>query len=230
MIELDERLCTALPFLRPADRIADIGTDHAFLPIYAVRNGLCSEALATDINEGPVQRAMEHIRRCGLEEKITVMKTDGLVGVESFGPDTILIFGMGGELIAGILSKTQWIRKKGTRLILQPMTHDEILRAFLYENGFKIFHETISRAQGRLYVTIAAEYDGTVRSFTRKDCWLGELAGPLGDGPVDLWFEKKKDKVQKIIREMARHGVSPDEKCTEELAAFSEALKLVKVK
>ena len=153
----DARLCSAVPYIRRGDRIIDVGTDHAYLPIYLVSEEIASFALACDINQGPIDSARANICEAGLTGRIDTMKTDGLLGTEYFCADDILIFGMGGELIARILSDAPWIRRKELRLILQPMSRAFVLRQWLYENGFSIVGETISRA-GKYYQTICAVF------------------------------------------------------------------------
>ena len=166
-IKLTPRLMTAVPFVRAGRLTADIGTDHAYLPIYLcetgklmpvpAKNGELLCAIAADINQGPVERADMHIAAAGLTRSIRTVRTDGLSGLDAYDPDDIVIFGMGGELIASILAAAPWVRTVGKRLILQPMTHAEKLRAYLLEAGYAIVGETLSREGERIYQTICAE-------------------------------------------------------------------------
>lgn len=178
MIRLTPRLETAVPYVRPEHLTADVGTDHAYLPIYLCASGrltpvpvppdvpllagqtypsaLC--AIASDINKGPVDRAALHVRAAGLQDRVLTVRTPGLEGLEPFSPTNIIIFGMGGELIASILEDAPWVCRADVRLILQPMTHAEKLRAFLFERGFRLAGETLSREESRIYQTICAEY------------------------------------------------------------------------
>lgn len=134
----DNRLLSAIPYLRAGGVVADIGTDHAYLPIELCRRGICRRAVACDINEGPISAARANIRAAGLSDRIDTLCTDGLHGVEPYAPDDILIFGMGGELIVRILCEAPWVRNDRIGLILQPMSRAEILRRYLWENGFEI--------------------------------------------------------------------------------------------
>ncbi len=168
----DRRLQSALPYLSPHARIADVGTDHAYLPIYLVKHGLVSSALACDINRGPLESARANIAAAGLSDRIETRLTDGLHGVEASAPDHILIFGMGGELIIRILSEAPWIRDAGITLILQPMSRTHLLRAYLWENGFSIFGETLTY-EDKYYRTLAARYTGVREAYTTEDCYLG---------------------------------------------------------
>ena len=166
-IKLTPRLMTAVPFVRGGRLLADIGTDHAYLPIYLCEQGILTPvatgngetlcALAADINKGPVERADQHIAEAGLTTRIRTVQTDGLTGLDGYDPADIIIFGMGGELIAAILEASPWVNRAGKRLILQPMTHAEKLREYLLSAGYAIIGETLSREGERIYQTLCAE-------------------------------------------------------------------------
>ena len=165
--KLTPRLMTAVPYVRPGRLVADIGTDHAYLPIYLCEqkrlspvvapNGETLCAVAADINKGPVERADQHIAAAGLTQYIRTVQTDGLTGLDAYGPEDIIIFGMGGELIASILEAAPWVHAAGKRLILQPMTHAEKLREYLLSAGYAMIGETLSREGDRIYQTLCAE-------------------------------------------------------------------------
>ncbi len=173
-IKLNDRMSTALPFVRNGAIFADVGTDHAYLPIFLASKGIITHAIASDINEGPLLRAKENTEKYGLEDKIDTVLCDGLSGLFKYAPTDIAVFGMGGELIARILGDADWVKNENIRLILQPMTHQEILREYLAENGFKIIGELLSFDRGRIYQTICAEFDGKVRDPEPLDLILGE--------------------------------------------------------
>ena len=167
--KLTPRLTAALRYVRPGRRLADIGTDHAYLPISIVASRLqegCTPAtegtevplaVASDINRGPVERAQAHVEAAGLSAHIRTVCTPGLDGLEDYDPEDIIIFGMGGELIVSILAAAPWVCRPGKRLILQPMTHAEKLRGYLSEAGFSIIGETLSREGERIYQILCAE-------------------------------------------------------------------------
>ena len=166
-LKLTPRLMTAVPYIRGGRLVADIGTDHAYLPIYlcqqrkltpvTARNGDTLCAVAADINKGPVERADQHIAEARLTKYIRTVRTDGLTGLDVYDPEDIIIFGMGGELIAAILEAAPWVYTAGKRLILQPMTHAEKLREYLLKTGYAIVGETLSREGDRIYQTLCAE-------------------------------------------------------------------------
>ena len=170
---VDKRLSAAAMFAVQGARIADIGTDHASLPIYLVGNGIVSYAVASDINRGPLEAAKRNISSAGLTDKIDTLLTDGLNGIERFIPDNIFILGMGGELIWHIIEDAHFLKDSNIKLILQPMTHPNDLRAGLLSHGFNIIDETLVRDRDRVYQIIVAEYDGIVRNADDVELWLG---------------------------------------------------------
>lgn len=174
-IKIDGRLLTAEEFVRAGARFADVGTDHAYLPIYLLKKGLIERAVASDVNRGPLLRADENIKKYGCEDKISTLLCDGLSGLSEFDPTDIAIFGMGGELIVRIIDEAPWVRQEGKRLILQPMTHPEKVREYLAERGFFTVGETLSLDRGKIYQTICAQYDGAPRSLDKITLLLGEM-------------------------------------------------------
>jgi len=170
--KFDQRLAGAIPYLRRGKVLSDVGSDHAHLPIYACGNGICPRAVASDINRGPVENAKRNIAAAGLCDRITAVCTPGLDGIQAYAPEDITIFGMGGELIASIIKAAPWTRDARIRLVLQPMSHAEILRAYLLENGFCILDQTLVKEE-KVYQIICAEYDGVVRSEDDMALWFG---------------------------------------------------------
>lgn len=172
-IKLSARLAAAASFAKPGSA-ADIGTDHALLPIALIFAGH-DRALASDLNEGPCLRAAANIQKYGLSDKITVACTPGLNGIENFAPDNIFICGMGGEMITGILAESDYPKKSRCRLILQPMTMPEVLRKYLCDEGFSIIDERVVYDEGKYYQLIAAEFDGVKRTLREFEYRLGRL-------------------------------------------------------
>ena len=170
---LSRRLESAVSYIRAGARVVDVGTDHAYLPIRLVESGIAKAALAADINRGPIESARANIAEAGLGDRIETMQTDGLHGVRGFAPDHVLVFGMGGELIAHILSEAEWIRDPAIRLILQPMSRASTLRAWLLESGFAIVGETLTYEDKKYYQTIAAEWCGERTVYSEVELAVG---------------------------------------------------------
>ena len=161
-IKLDARLMTAAGMVRRGAVVADIGTDHAYLPVYLIQNGTARFAVASDINKGPLERAKQSAAKYGVADKMRFALADGLSGVqpERDGVTDIVICGMGGELIARIIGDSDYTRLADVRLILQPMSSVYELREYMAGAGFEILDERLSRAAGKIYTCILARYDG----------------------------------------------------------------------
>ncbi len=171
---ISKRLLSALPFIREGSFLADVGTDHAYLPLYLCLTGKIRGAVAADVREGPLSSARANIKAYGLEDKISTCLSDGLQKLSPFAPEDISIFGMGGELIASILAAVPWTKDERLRFILQPMTKTEVLRAYLDAEGFAILEETLTEEDGRIYQTLSVAYDGRVRTHTPLALLVGE--------------------------------------------------------
>ena len=170
---LDARLSTAFDFVRPEAVVADIGTDHAYLPAALLLRGIAQHAIAADINAGPLAKAAETVKKYHLRERMDLCLTDGLRGLEEKGITDILIFGMGGELISKILEEATFVRNSAIRLILQPMTKHAELRRWLADEGFVILDERLSTAAGKTYQTICAEWRGKSYAMSLVELELG---------------------------------------------------------
>ena len=183
--KISKRLLAAAEFTRQGSFVADVGSDHAYLPIYLCSLGKIRGALASDINEGPVTRANINIAAYHMSKKISTLRTDGLNGVEAYSPDDIFICGMGGELIASIIDSAPWVKNKNVRLILQPMTHADKLRAFLFDNGFNIIGEKIVK-EDKLYQILCAEYRGEPIEYSPIELIFGKI---LPKKPTEEFLE-----------------------------------------
>ena len=160
MLSLSSRLSCAASMVRCRTNITDIGTDHAYLPAYLILSGKCDSALACDIGIMPLENAKKTVEKYSLHNKITLRVSDGLKEVSPDEADEITICGMGGNLISDILAAAPWIKRDGMHLILQPMTHSEDVRKFLYENGFVIDEEKFVIDNKKVYCCISAVYSG----------------------------------------------------------------------
>ena len=185
--------------MRHGKRFADIGTDHAYLPIYLMNRGIISRAIAADINQGPLDKAKENIIKYGFSNQITTVLCDGLSKIEPDSVDDIAIFGMGGELIVKIIDEASWTKACDKRLILQPMTHPEKLREYLAQNGFKILGETLSFDREKIYQTICAQYDGLIREYDAFTYAFGEYILKENSELLIELFELTKKKLERKI-------------------------------
>ena len=175
-ITLDSRLSLAASFVS-GDVCADIGTDHAYIPVYLLTSGKCSYTIASDINAGPLAKAKENAAKYSVSDKVFFALTDGLNGLplEEKGVTDIVICGMGGELIASILEASDYTRNGKVNLILQPMSSIEELRSYLDTKGYVTEDESICTSAGKIYQCLKCHYDGTVRSSSPAELSIGKI-------------------------------------------------------
>jgi len=170
----------AAKLVRSGSVAADIGTDHGRLICHLIASGNCPRGFACDIAEKPLNAAKQEIGRQGLSDKIEVMLTDGLFGLENRGIQDIIILGMGGDLIGEIITNAPWIKSDEFRLVLQPMTKAERLRRLLYREGFAILQETAVISGRFVYSVMQAAYTGNTQDIGDELAW-GGLIKPTTD-------------------------------------------------
>lgn len=154
-IKLTPRLQCVASCIKKCNLLADIGTDHAYIPIYAVQNAIAEKAIASDVVKGPLKIAADNINSHNLSDKITPVLANGLASAND--ADVIVIAGMGGKLICTILSDNETIAKKADYIVIQPMTCSFELRKHLHENGFKITDEKLAREEDKIYNIMVVE-------------------------------------------------------------------------
>lgn len=173
MQKLSIRLSSVAALVKQDAAIADIGTDHGYIPVYLAEKKVIKSAVASDINEGPLNSCVSLVREKRLENVIRTRLSNGLASLDENDFDTIIIAGMGGELIADILSRHNYVKDK--HLILQPMTHPEIARKFLFDNGFEIENDIIVKDGKYYYSIFDAYYTGKLSKKSRVDYYLGNI-------------------------------------------------------
>ncbi len=137
--------------------VADIGTDHGYVAEMLLKTGICEKVIATDLNEGPLNRAIEHLSNFNLKDKCDFRLGSGLTVLNEGEADAIIIAGMGGDLISNIIETSKEVAQNARQLILQPMTAVDSLRRYLAENGFRIIDENIVKEFHHFYFIIKAK-------------------------------------------------------------------------
>lgn len=179
MRSLGNRLDTVLSLVRaygPFSLLSDVGSDHAFVAISAVQSGLAAAAVASDVREGPLEHGRENAKKLGV--KVDFVLSDGLDALGAYRFDCVCICGMGGELIADILRRAG--EKAFCRLLLQPMTAQDDLRKYLWENGFAIESETYVSERGKPYAVLSVIHTGKETRYSYADLFLGQFR-PAGE-------------------------------------------------
>ena len=224
-MNLDKRLSMAAALVPCGARLADIGSDHAYLPIALCLEGKIECALASDINEGPVESAKANIKENGLCAHIEAIRADGLMGAREFEPDCITVLGMGGELIVSILDKAPWIKDEKITLILQPMTHAETLAYYLAQQGFATMDERIVCEGGRTdraYRIIKARFDGRAKKIDAADAYVGKINLERGDEETRVYVRRTLYFLQNKINGQALAGrdAAPEKALVSELEKY----------
>ena len=209
---LSMRLRTIAEMVSPGKTMADVGTDHALVPVFLVLRGTCPFAYAMDIGSGPLARAKESIDAYGLTDRIMPVLSDGLEKLSPGLAESIVIAGMGGELVCRILSSSMETAVRAAELILSPHSEAFKVRCFLREAGWLIDHEKMVEEEGKYYPVIHAirpdasaedEHDRSSDNVSNNpDDALNDLYGPVllrtGD-PVLLDYLKKERAVKERI-------------------------------
>ncbi|MEG6616383.1 class I SAM-dependent methyltransferase [Peptococcaceae bacterium 1198_IL3148] len=154
---LSSRLATLSNYVKPGSVMADIGTDHGYLPIYLVKSGICPKAIACDVRQMPLETARKNVLANCLDKKIELRLGDGIQVLKPGEVQVVSIAGMGGSTIRQILSDKPDVLAELDRLILQPMGDEESLRQWLLTNGWRIIDEELVLEDERLYTIIVSE-------------------------------------------------------------------------
>ncbi len=200
-------------FVRPGAVLADVGTDHGYLPIHLLLCGGCRRAVATDIHKGPLTVARENGARYGVADRMSFYLTDGLSDIDLAGEGVtdIAICGMGGEMIADILKASPYTKEENVRLILQPMSSLVDLRTYLAGAGYCIQDEQLTVSEGRVYTCLLVQYDGVLRTPTPLMLLLGEAhieRGTAAGEAFSLYLSREYEKIQKQYAGRKRGGLS----------------------
>lgn len=218
---LQPRLRAIADLVPVGSRLADIGTDHGYIPIDLLLSGRISNAIATDIGQLPLNHARHTAQCCGLSEGIDFRLGDGLAPLAPDEADVIVIAGMGGDNIADILTASPWARE-GPLLLLQPMSKAEVLRAFLPEHGYCVEAERLVADKGKLYPILTVR-GGTMSPATAADAWGGFL---LQKDPLwGLYLEDRLLRLRRAVSGLAKARDSTAEKKRQELSCVIAALE-----
>lgn len=155
---LDERLSLCADFVRVGAKLADIGTDHGYLPVALALSGRIESAIAADINEDPLSRGNQTVEKYNMSQMVELRLCDGLEGIAPHEVDDIVIAGMGADTIIGIVDGAPWLKDNQKHLILQPMTKGERLVKYLYDNGFEIIEQRACVADGKPYSVMLVHF------------------------------------------------------------------------
>lgn len=226
MMKLSPRLKKIVDFTDKCGVVADIGTDHALVPVYLIENGLYKKAYACDIRPLPLKRAEKYIFSRNLSDKITTIQTNGLQNVPD-DTDTVVIAGMGGEMIIDILSSD--ISHHAATFVLQAMTAVDSLREFLYKNGYQILDEDIvAEQQGRkLYSVIKTKKTDLPKDYSAIDVLLSPALQRKKSAEKEMYIKKliyTRSKILENINKSKIHDENHINMITDEMNLLKECL------
>ncbi len=217
----DNRMRAIASFVREGGTVCDVGTDHAFIPIELILSGRCAGAVITDISLPSLEKGISNVKKNGISDKVKAFCADGTLGADLDGVTDVIIAGMGGELIAHILSSDARLKNEGLRFILQPMSRAEELRIFLAENGFETEEEIKTEADGRVYAVLCARYTGVVTKPDIGYVLLG--ATPNAENVFDI---KYAQKLERLLR-AKKKGIEMSKSNDIDTSGIDEAIEYI---
>jgi tRNA (adenine22-N1)-methyltransferase len=228
-VKLKGRLKLIYDMIPQCDTLCDIGTDHALIPAYALLNKRCRRAIATDMRKGPLVQAKQTLKAYNLQSIMDLRLGNGLEAISMDEADVIVIAGMGGVLITELMGNQLDKAKKAKRIILQPMYAQEVVRPFLWQHGFTVIDEALTREGKKLYQVLAVVYDETASAPCMKD----HLYEVIGEGLINNrdplledWLCDRIKKQRKIVNGMRSAALPrPNLEQEEELLRDLESLR-----
>lgn len=223
-MQLSKRLESVSSLVTPGFRVADIGTDHGYIPLWLIRQGVIPGAIAMDIHKGPLQRAKENIRAYELEEKIETRLSDGLGELRPGEADCVVIAGMGGSLVIKILKEGAAVLRTVRELVLQPQSDMEKVRRFLQKEGYRITSEKMILEDGKFYPMMRAEH-GRMKELSEIEA----LYGPCLLKEKNVCLKQFLEREQQTF-ESVRHSLeeSKTTRAKERLLEIAEKIEQVK--
>ncbi len=203
--KLDVRLQAVADFVPENTTLADIGTDHASLPVYLVQKGTVPFAIAADVNKGPLEHAAKAVEEAGLGTQITLRLSNGLDEIGETEVNCIVMAGMGGILISQLIEKAEWLKNSEKTLILQPMTDAPLLREFLAKEGYEIVAEKGVVHKTHAYTVMKVVYSGKSYMPQGIDLYVGKLTCNLGEGEKGF-LTKEANSLAKQIKGLEMMG------------------------
>lgn len=196
-INLAPRLRAIADLVTNCSVVYDIGTDHAWLPIWLLQQKRCQMAVASDVRPGPLKRAAEHVKQVNLESLISTRLSDGFENLEPTSHDTVILAGLGGKTIMNILESD---KARKPVLVIQAMKSLPELRAFLSRKGYRIDDEDLACEKKRVYPVMRVRYTGDSYRLSPVEIWLG----PVLTKKQPAGFSLYKEAVAETLRRQAR--------------------------
>lgn len=227
-MKLTDRLLKIASLVTKGKKIADIGTDHGYIPVYLLNKGDIDYAILADVNKGPLENARKEVRHNKLLDKTNLRLGSGIEVLEVGEVDEIIIAGMGGILISELLEAKNEVAKSADKLILQPMQAQDELRKYLLNNGYEILNEVLVKEDFRIYEILEVKYTGK-NTIVEDEIYyeVGKNLIENNDHLLKEFLDKKIYKYNSIIEKLeGKSGEGIDKKREDSLVAISKLEKL----
>ena len=203
-LPLSNRLLACCSFVHPGDRVADVGCDHGYLSIHLLQNGIASSAIASDVNEQPLQSAKHNAAKFGVQDKITFQLSDGVQNIpREF--DCMVCAGMGADTMMCILDAAPWLKSDKYRLIFQCQSKRPELRKYLYQQGYAIRRETLAQ-DGKFIYPIMEVVFAPGENLSGAEYYITPALLKSGSPLLPAFLDRVIDGVQKTVDGLARTG------------------------
>ncbi|WP_349948012.1 class I SAM-dependent methyltransferase [Lacrimispora sp. BS-2] len=218
-MKLSKRLETIASFVPEGSRIADIGTDHGYIPIHLVQEGKAKHAIAMDVREGPLLRARAHIQEAGLQTQVEVRLSDGLLKLEENEADCVVIAGMGGELMIHILEAGRDLWENIPYWVLSPHSELDKVRRFLEEQEFFIERETMIKEEGKYYTVMGVSRETKAGNIEEREISYryGKSLLESKDPVLKEYLKKEEEQLEQIMKGLSVNGTGAAVRRMEEL-------------
>lgn len=215
-MQLSKRMKAVADLAGMGDCLADVGTDHGYIPIYLLEEGRFQRGIAMDVHEGPLLRARENIQSHGLSDRISCRLGDGLERLGKGEADTVVIAGMGGSLIIRILTEGEKVLKEVSRLVLQPQSEIAKVRDFLQEQGYQIEKEHMVLDEGKYYQAMRIGH-GRMEKLLPEEAKYGSFLLKENDSCLKEYLNREEQKFREILESLQDGGNEKTKKRMEEL-------------
>lgn len=196
-MELSKRLTAVTALVGNCEKMADVGTDHGYIPIHLLRSGICEYAIAMDVNAGPLQRAKDHIASYGLDNQIETRLSDGVRALHVGECETVVVAGMGGPLTIKILEEGEKVFRELKEFVLQPQSEIEKVRRYLHENTYNIVEEDMVLEDGKFYPMMRV-VNAQAGPYSKAEFCFGKILLEKQHSVLKLFLERELYKKEKI--------------------------------
>ena len=218
-LPISKRLLCCASMVQPGSRVADIGTDHGYLGIYLLQSGAARHVIACDLRKDPLENARRNAKLFGVDGEMELRLSDGLEKIRPDEVDTVVMAGMGGDLIQKILSQCPWRKREGLQFILQPQSAGNVLRRWLCEDGFEIQREEPVQ-DGHFLYTVMDIRQGEPAPLTPGTEYASPALLASGSPLVGNYLARVENALQETVRGLT----NAEKQRPERLAYFGQAL------